>query len=352
MDSYKKYEPFDFLQDENFIKWLKNPEVDDENNAFWKNWIKENPGKSNDIETARLMFETITEKNEEPKGIKKKVWDKLQTSIIQDLHTTNKKLKIESRNRFKTILRVAATIALIISIGSAFYFLSYLPKKQNALVSIENQRSKPTPVLMADGSSIILYPNSSIKYPKNFDNSYREIDVEGKIFIEVAKNSEKPFILASNRIVTKVLGTSFLVEDRADISNASVSVVEGTVAVYSKQENKKAIKKGDAGGEIVVGGEALQFNEQENTFIRQDFKEHISSTFNFIDVPVLEVFNVLEEFYGIKINVNRQLLINCSINASLVGMPFQKKIDIISKALNYEYRFENNTVFLEGEGCQ
>lgn len=350
MKNYETYQPGDFLLDDGFVEWIKNPDMDNEYAVFWNNWAKNNPQKIADIEAAKIIYQTITAEETVPLEAKTKVWGKLQTSIISEIQANKTKTPVKSIRM--TILKVAASVVLLLGLGSAIYFGVQQFVNDKQLVTVENQRSTPSTVLLADGSSVILYPNSFIEFPEIFDDRFREVHISGKAFFEVAKNKEKPFLVHSAHLYTKVLGTSFLVEDIKQTSTANVAVIEGTVAVYSDTDNENEIKNGELGAEIITDKQAVYFNTEKAVFIRKDFNEQVYSSFNFIDTPVLHVFDLFEEVYGIKIVVDRDVLTGCSLNASLTDMPFQKKIELICKAINYKYKFENNTVILEGSGCK
>ncbi|PSL46546.1 FecR family protein [Chitinophaga niastensis] len=64
-------------------------------------------------------------------------------------------------------------------------------------------------VTLADGTGIWVNAASKLIYPAAFNNDTREVSVEGEAFFDVAANPQKPFIVHTNNMQVKVLGTSF-----------------------------------------------------------------------------------------------------------------------------------------------
>ena len=56
---------------------------------------------------------------------------------------------------------------------------------------------------LADGSSVILNSNSTLKIPSDFNVEKRNLQLTGEAFFDVAKNKEKPFINAVSANIVK-----------------------------------------------------------------------------------------------------------------------------------------------------
>lgn len=46
-------------------------------------------------------------------------------------------------------------------------------------------------------------------YPNKFKKNKREIYVDGEVYMEVARDEERPFVVKTNMLDVQVLGTSF-----------------------------------------------------------------------------------------------------------------------------------------------
>lgn len=115
---------------------------------------------------------------------------------------------------------------------------------------------------LADGSRVWLNSGSTLKYPVNFAGEERKVEMTGEGYFEVAKNAEKPFIVAVNGVDVRVLGTSFnisayreevvttLVEGKVLLKRGTDSVVlsPDQQGVWSKEKKGFEIKQVDARG--------------------------------------------------------------------------------------------------------
>lgn len=113
---------------------------------------------------------------------------------------------------------------------------------QSKFVMVEktNEQRVPVPFLLSDSSTIYLAAGSTISYPQQFKGSIREISLNGEAFFDIRRNPTKPFIVHTDKMSIKVLGTSFKiisVEGRSQ----EVAVATGKVSVSNKEKEELAI---------------------------------------------------------------------------------------------------------------
>lgn len=84
---------------------------------------------------------------------------------------------------------------------------------------------------LADGTKIWLNSNSKLRYPSQFGNGDRKVQLEGEAFFHVARDTNHPFIVDVTTAKIKVLGTSFNVNAYNDQDEIFTTLVEGKVEV-------------------------------------------------------------------------------------------------------------------------
>lgn len=88
---------------------------------------------------------------------------------------------------------------------------------------------------LPDGSKIWLNAASSLKYPANLASlKERRVELSGEAYFEIAKDRNKPFIVATDKQEVKVLGTHFNVKDYADDHSTKTTLLEGSVQVTAE----------------------------------------------------------------------------------------------------------------------
>ena len=99
---------------------------------------------------------------------------------------------------------------------------------------------KRTNVVFADGTKICVNAGTRVVYPEVFLDDSREIYVEGEIYLEVFRDESRPFIVRTEKMNVRVLGTTFNISAYKNQTESSVVLVEGKVEV--ELINKQKIK--------------------------------------------------------------------------------------------------------------
>ena len=84
---------------------------------------------------------------------------------------------------------------------------------------------------LPDGSTVCLSPSSEIVFQKAFDDTIRQISLKGEAWFDVVHLSDKPFIVKSSNLTTRVLGTRFNVNDYPEDKQATAYLQTGIIEV-------------------------------------------------------------------------------------------------------------------------
>jgi ferric-dicitrate binding protein FerR (iron transport regulator) len=91
---------------------------------------------------------------------------------------------------------------------------------------------------LSDGTVVWLNSGSKLSYPALFNGKTREVHLVGEAYFEVAKDDQKPFVVHTQTIQTKVLGTAFNVSAYSSDNFAAVTLEEGEVEVQTANETR------------------------------------------------------------------------------------------------------------------
>ena len=132
------------------------------------------------------------------------------------------------RRRWKTSIAVASITA---AAAVAVVFLLVRPEPNRGIISRTEQR------VLEDGSIVELDRGAEIAV--NFEPNLRSVRlVHGQALFTVAKNPARPFVVSTDRVSVKAVGTAFSVQAGSDAVN--VLVTEGKVAVAQAQSTSTA----------------------------------------------------------------------------------------------------------------
>ncbi len=264
-------------------------------------------------------------------------------------------------------MRAAATVLLALVAGASAYFLVKKTDISNTIVAftkndgselslthITNNELNPKEISLADGSKVILKANSEIRYPEKFRDEIREIYLTGEAFFEVKRDEKRPFLVYSNEVVTKVLGTSFNIRAYDEDKEITVVVKTGKVSV-SKREVSSS---GNVSTVIVTPNQQVVYNRENEKVYKQLVAEPeiilpqptlFKMTYD--GAPVTTIFKVLEENYGVDIVYDEKALASCVLTTSMSDEGLYERIAIICKAINAEYTVTDAVIYIKSNGC-
>ena len=155
--------------------------------------------------------------------------------------------------RRKLVLGSVITI-LILGVSSFFYFHRTSPavaeKPTDAKINLADKNEVSTrmgsrsKIVLPDGSVVWLNAGSKLLYAKTFGNEIREVELSGEGYFDVVKDAERPFIIHTQKINIKVLGTAFNVKSYPNDKTTETSLIRGIIEVTMKDRpNEKIILK-------------------------------------------------------------------------------------------------------------
>ena len=95
---------------------------------------------------------------------------------------------------------------------------------------------------LSDGTKIWVNSGSKLIYPAEFEQNKREIYIDGEVYLDVAHRGNQPFIVRTNDMDVRVLGTQFNVEAYGGEMQKRVVLKSGVVTVLSGQGGETTLK--------------------------------------------------------------------------------------------------------------
>ena len=140
----------------------------------------------------------------------------------------------------------AAVIVVLVASSSILTFLytqnlgqqDLSDNVMNTLYTPAGQRAQ---LVLQDGTEVWLNAKSKLTYPAQFKGAERRVTVEGEAFFNVAKDPSKPFIVSTQEVDMKVLGTQFNVFCYPDAGYLRTSLLEGSVRVFFPEKENEGI---------------------------------------------------------------------------------------------------------------
>ena len=209
-------------------------------------------------------------------------------------------------------------------------------------VSFITQRGDKKEVYLPDGSKIVLNVDSELTYPKAFNDSIREVTLVGEAFFDIKRNVDKPFIVNTNSIKIRVLGTSFNVKSYAKDKKVETTLVTGKVELIKDEETPI----------ILAPSQKAVFYKKENKLEIEKVKSldvvaWKDGTLIFDKTPLEEVVVDLERKYNTKIIINSKTLLNYEYTGTFDNLSIEEVLKLLTISSPIKYNIENEKIILE-----
>jgi transmembrane sensor len=372
MEQYKNFGVDDFVWDPFFRQWILTPTR--ESNTEWNNWLAANSDCEATVAQARQLVLAL--RVNETNLPEREVSDTIAAAMGRIAKPAQEEeYTLPSRFYQSWWFRIAASVILLIVIGWTIRIYR-TPAPQLAVTEVVpdtvkpmepvvamlekvNTGSAPITIRLSDKSKITLKKGSSLRYPSTFEASQREVYLTGEAFFDISKDPERPFIVYANELVTKVLGTSFLIKAYPTSREVTVEVKTGRVSVSTRTDRLNAATRRETEGVILSPNQKVIFERNEirmvKTLVERPAiivsKANIPQ-FQFEDTPVSEAFGAIAKAYGIAILFDEELLSGCPITATLDNQPLHDKLTIICKAIEATYEIVDGQIIINSKGCK
>ena len=362
MDFKSTYTVPDLLTNESFLNFYFQKDEDDA--LDWEEWQEDDAEREALVKSAFELLDKLSLKWNRAEI--KKQFTTLQQGIETDsLDNLGEVMQPKWRVVHRRWLAVAASFLLIVSVGIALLVKNNTPYNK---VSLENKDpNKLTLYTLADGSKVQLKGLSTLHIANDFNQTNRTVYLTGEAFFDVAKNADKPFLIYTGDIVTKVLGTSFTIkspilgENTEGGKKVEVEVVTGRVTVFRKEKNGKKDAPTENGVVLTPNQKVTYLIEKEHfvtglvaqpQVVNEAMKETAAANFKFEEVPLSEAIQKLEVAYGIQIVLSNDKMNVCPLTANLTQQPLFGKLDLICAILNASYEVKGTRILITGRGCE
>ncbi|WP_294476271.1 FecR family protein [uncultured Bacteroides sp.] len=237
--------------------------------------------------------------------------------------------------------RVAAImLPLLIVAGGLFYFNPF--SSGNEMIEISTAYGEQKHLFLPDSSEIWLNAGSSISYAKAFSKDERLVTLNGEAYFSVKRNTEKPFIVTTQQLSVKVLGTRFNVKAYPGDELITTTLTSGKVEINATSQQPQ----------ILSPNEQLTYDKNtSNIRISEvnaaDAESWITGKLIFSNATSEEIFRTLERRYDIVVDNQTDTSASKRYTVKfLKGESVDKILDILSDIIGFSYQQDGNKVII------
>lgn len=252
--------------------------------------------------------------------------------------------------RLSLPVKVAASALILLSVGSFGYFAgrgSHVADDATvAYFETEAPRGSVSKVILPDRTVVWVNAGSSLKYAEDFNLQSREVLLDGEAYFDVTPDSLKPFVVKSERLDIKVLGTCFNVKAYSMENNVDVALVSGKVTVSLNTS-------GSESGDVTLAPERmLSYNKETNRVVVSTVKGNdiyawTTGMLKFAEKPFPEIARDLERKFNVLIHIESKALSREVFSGSFDdGRSLEQILREIDVDHKYAYSRKGNEVII------
>ena len=148
-----------------------------------------------------------------------------------------------SLRRIAVRAAAAAAVAVILLAGGVTTVS--LSKRLAQPLTVITHLGERSQVVLPDGTKVWLNSASSVEYVAPFFSRERRVKMDGEAYFEVQHDAQAPFVVSTNGLDIKVLGTRFNIRNDDSDHRITTVLLEGAVKAYASGDEKAAMRLTD-----------------------------------------------------------------------------------------------------------
>lgn len=211
-------------------------------------------------------------------------------------------------------------------------------EEYNQIIVPKGKRSQ---IVLADNSKIWINSGSKVIYPRTFEGKYREIYVEGEVYLNVTHDTSKPFIVNTSGFEVRVLGTSFNISAYKNQERATVVLVDGSVNVKDQQNHHIKMVPNE---KVELNEKGISGKEKVNAC---DYISWIDGIWTLQGESLKQVLQHLRDYYGQDIRCDAAVEDEQMFGKLYLNDDLNQVMKSILSILPTEYTMKNNVIYIE-----
>ena len=242
--------------------------------------------------------------------------------------------KVSFRRSLQFMQRVAAILFIPVLVLSAYFFMQ-TGKEKVRMVEVRTNPGVVSTFELPDGSKVWVNSDSRLSYGSRFNQKERVLSLEGEAYFEVTPDKDRPFIVETDELAVRALGTSFNVKSYEEEKDVSTVLMTGKVEVTSDYDRL-----------VLNPNERIVFNKQTGHMEKSTVEntgDYINWKYNaltFNGETFENIVHTLERYYNTRIVFESETLKKYRFTGTPGNTSLESILQILSltSPLSYEVR--------------
>lgn len=300
-------------------------------------------GKLSADELERLRSLLATDNDDVIQETMYQEWMKFSSDTL--LHPDKKRLLFPAiyghrQRSFYIMTAVAAVLLVVTTVMSCSLFrmkhdVSELSAKE---ITIKADGDGHTALTLPDGSLVRLNSRSTLSYSSDFGVRDRRVNIIGEGFFDVAKDSDKEFVVSSQGMDVIVCGTKFNIYAYEELEFMEMSLIEGSVN----------LRYGDSFTEVTPNEKVCIDKLTGRVNLHQTDNEietsWMKNTLVFMHDPLYKVIDVLQRRFGVVIRCSDDIVLSDIYTGTFTDRSIDDILAVLNMHYGFVYELNGNTI--------
>lgn len=251
---------------------------------------------------------------------------------------------------------------LLVAAGIFYLFNSRSAQTgQPANNEVATKKGSTSYVKLPDGTQVWLNTDSKLTYAGDFTGAMREVMLTGEAYFDVVKDSSRPFIIHTDKINIRVLGTAFNVKNYAADDMVETALIHGRIEVtfndrpsekiILKPNEKLVVRKDQASMKIVPGIQAGPKVTLNNISLAHDSlvveTAWMQNKLAFTDESLLNISRMLERRFDVTFSFKNEEVKTYSYTGVYTNESLEKILELLSVSQKFTYSIKTQQVVID-----
>lgn len=256
----------------------------------------------------------------------------------------HEKTKQHKERKMYGWMRYAAVFLAFFLLGGFGYYFYQSYSGVETLLAVTTQ-DKIKELKLPDGTKVWLNKYTTLKYPREFAAQGRKVYLEGEGYFEVTRNPERPFVVQSEAMQVRVLGTIFNLKSDKMRMSAVATLLKGEIEVKGNH---------DEGMIVLAPGQKAELNGATRRLVVKQVDTGIENWHNhefvFEKADIYTIARTLENSYGVKIILAPDIDVKKTYTGALKKKEdVEAVLNLISNVIPIKYKIVGSSVFLSSK---
>ena len=195
---------------------------------------------------------------------------------------------------------------------------------------------------LSDGTRVFLNSDSRLIYPVAFGKGKREVILQGEGYFDVAKDAVRPFLVRTDDMIVRVLGTSFNLKCYPGDTRVEATLVRGSVEVVGG-EREMLLAPGEQA--CLNRGSGKMEKAKVNTALYTSWKDGL---FIFERERLEDILTILSRWYDVVIFYRRTDVKDDLFTGDLRKYDnIEEHLKMLEMTTNVQFEISGNTIIVK-----